>query len=49
MPTRSEIASEIDHTVLAPQSPHAAFVDACRYAVANHCASVCMTRRLMSP
>ena len=42
MPTRSEIAAEIDHTVLAPQSPHAAFVDACRYAVANHCASVCI-------
>ena len=42
MPIRSEIAAEIDHTVLAPQSPHAAFVDACRYAVANHCASVCI-------
>ncbi len=42
MPTRSEIASRIDHTVLNPASPHAAFVDACRYAVANHCASVCI-------
>jgi deoxyribose-phosphate aldolase len=42
MPTRSEIAAQIDHTVLNPTSPHQAFVDACDYAVANHCASVCI-------
>lgn len=42
MSLRSEIAAQIDHTVLNPTSPHAAFVDACRYAVANRCASVCI-------
>ena len=42
MSTRSEIAAQIDHTVLNPTSPHRAFVDACDYAVANHCASVCI-------
>jgi len=40
--TRSEIAAQIDHTVLAPQSPHETFVEACRYAAENHCASVCI-------
>ena len=42
MPTRSEIASRIDHTVLAPQSRREAFEEACRYAAANRCASVCV-------
>ena len=42
MSLRSEIAAQIDHTVLNPTSPHQAFVDACRYAVANRCASVCI-------
>ena len=42
MSNRSEIASQIDHTVLNPTSPHAAFADACDYAIANRCASVCI-------
>lgn len=40
--TRDEIAGMIDHTVLAPMSPHETFKDACLFAVANHCASVCI-------
>ena len=40
--TASDIASRIDHTVLAPQSRHEAFVEACRYASEIHCASVCI-------
>ena len=42
LPSRSEIAAQIDHTVLAPTSPHAAFAGACDYAIANRCASVCI-------
>jgi len=42
MSTRTEIAAQIDHTVLNPTSPHAAFADACDYAIANRCASVCI-------
>lgn len=40
--TRAEVAAMIDHTVLAPMSPHATFTDACAFALANHCASVCI-------
>lgn len=39
---QAEIAAQIDHTVLAPQSKHQTFVDACRYAAEHHCASVCI-------
>ena len=42
MSTRTDIAAQIDHTVLNPTSPHAAFADACDYAIANRCASVCI-------
>lgn len=42
MSLRKEIASCVDHTVLAPQSRGEAFAEACRYAAANHCASVCI-------
>lgn len=40
--TSDDIASRIDHTVLAPQSRHDAFVEACRYAAEIRCASVCI-------
>ncbi len=40
--TSDDIASCIDHTVLAPQSRHDAFVEACRYAAEIRCASVCI-------
>lgn len=36
------IAGMIDHTVLAPYSKREVFVAACRYAVKNRCASVCV-------
>lgn len=39
---RSDIAREIDHTVLAPTSPRQAFLDACAYAKEIRCASVCI-------
>lgn len=39
---KEEIAACIDHTVLAPQSPRSAFVEACYFAIAHHCASVCI-------
>ncbi len=39
---RAEIAAMIDHTVLAPMNAHETFVEACAFAVANHCASVCI-------
>ncbi len=42
MSLRSEIAAQIDHTVLAPDSPGAAFDECCRYAAQEHCASVCV-------
>lgn len=42
MSLRSEIASLIDHTVLSPQSRGETFVQACRYAAENGCASVCV-------
>ena len=32
----------IDHTVLAPNSRREVFVEACRFAVSNRCASVCI-------
>ncbi len=41
-PTRRAIAAMIDHTVLAPDSPMRAFHDACAFAAANQCASVCI-------
>ncbi len=37
------IAGMIDHTVLTPYSKHEVFVAACRYAVKNKCASVCVS------
>ena len=37
-----EIAAMIDHTVLAPNSQRAAFVEACEYAAEIKCASVCI-------
>lgn len=40
--SRDEIASMIDHTVLAPNSSMAIFREACAFAVANRCASVCI-------
>ncbi len=40
--TRAEVAAMIDHTVLAPTSAHETFKDACTFAIANHCASVCI-------
>lgn len=40
--TVDDIAALIDHTVLAPNSLHGAFADACDFAVANKCASVCI-------
>ncbi|MDD4060954.1 MAG: hypothetical protein PHW08_09695, partial [Kiritimatiellae bacterium] len=42
LPTFAEIAGMIDHTVLAPTSRREVFVEACRFAVSNRCASVCI-------
>ena len=38
-----EIASLIDHTVLAQTAPHETRADACAFAVANKCAAVCIS------
>jgi deoxyribose-phosphate aldolase len=40
---KKEIASLIDHTVLAPDAPHAARAAACEFAAANKCAAVCIS------
>lgn len=40
--TVEEIAGMIDHTVLAPFSKVEVFEEACRFAAANRCASVCI-------
>lgn len=39
---REELSKMIDHTVLAPNSKHEVFVEACRFAIENKCASVCI-------
>lgn len=40
--TREAIAGMIDHTVLNPASPGAAFDECCSFAAANRCATVCV-------